>query len=181
MSCGGRSLFCLFLRRFHFFFCFLADDDQVFFCLFCLLLRLPGLLTGGCKGRLDLVQLLPKQIKLHVCIHQLLLQIFHLVVQAVHLTVQIRNGPFQFLSLPDLLLKFLLRLDLSLRYFLHKDLPDLHVRNIPVFHNLLFDLFDEFRFHRLPVFLRDLMHASWIRFQKTFEHRIVGDEVYIHL
>ena len=140
-----------------------------------------GLLTGGGERFLAFVQLLLDHVKLHLRIHPHLIQIFHLAGKTFHLTVEIRDSPLQCFPLLGLLLKLLFRLDLSLGHFLHEDLPDLHVRNVPILYDLLFDLFDKFRLHRLPVFLGELCHPPGICLQKALEHCIIRDEVCIHL
>ena len=70
---------------------------------------------------------------------------------------------------------------LCLSNLLYEDPAHLHIGKIPVLDDFFFDLLDELRLHRLPLFCSQLRHGTWIRFQQTLEYRVVTDEVHIHL
>ena len=86
----------------------------------------------------------------------------------------------QLLVLPPLLLKRRLGIKLRLGDFLDEDLAHLHVGDIAAVYQLFLDLLDELRHHRFALLAGKLGEVAIVG-DKAFEHRIVIDEVGVHL
>ena len=86
----------------------------------------------------------------------------------------------QLLVLPTLLLQRRLGVKLRLGDFLDEDLAHLHIGDVAAIYYLFLDLLDELRLHRLALLTGKLGEVALVG-NEAFEHRVVVDEVGVHL